>query len=315
VDRSGNAKATIRNDKRARVRNVFPIKINEVRLSAGGNSTNQFIELYNSSTSAIDLSNWTLIHTQSQWAPVKLATIPVGTRLAGGAYYLLGLASSGLAAPATSGARAINVRSTLGFEAGHKIDIDGETRTVVNVGTAATAMTTVFTPVSTGPWITIPAGSTNLPVTNVAGFTVGEKAGIDIGGNYELATVTAVGKAATQTTLLAEAGAGATAIKVAANANMTAGDTLTVDTGRRKELVKIASVGTPGAGGTGVDLSEPLRFDHRSGVDVSGVERRDQLLAAHKVSAPERRWRAGARQRHHARPRAGQEPRLRRSGG
>ena len=81
-------------------------------------------------------------------------------------------------------------------------------------------MTTVFIPVSTGPWITIPAGSTNLPVTNATGFAVGQKIGIDIGGNYELATVTAVGKAATQTTLSAAAAAGATNIKVAAGANI-----------------------------------------------------------------------------------------------
>ena len=192
----------------ARVRNVLPIKINEVRFSTGANSTNQFIELYNASASAVDLSNWTLINTQSQWAPVKLATIPAGTKLAAGGFYLLGLSSSGLAAPASPGATTINVRSTTGFAAGQKIDIDGETRTIASVGTAATAMTTLFIPVSTGPWLTIPAGSTNLPVTNAAGFEVGQKIGIDIGGNYELATVTAVGKAATQTTLVGGGGRG-----------------------------------------------------------------------------------------------------------
>ena len=34
----------------ARVRNVFPIKINEVRFNAGNNATDQFVELYNAST-------------------------------------------------------------------------------------------------------------------------------------------------------------------------------------------------------------------------------------------------------------------------
>ena len=53
----------------ARIRNVLPIKINEVRFSAGANATDQFIELYNASAGAVDLSNWTLINTQSQWAP------------------------------------------------------------------------------------------------------------------------------------------------------------------------------------------------------------------------------------------------------
>jgi hypothetical protein len=253
------------------VRNVLPIKINEVAFSSGANATHQFIELYNSSATTIDLSNWTLIHTQSQWAPVKLATIPAGTRLVGGAYYLLGLSSSGLAAPANSGATVIHVRSTTGLSTGQKINIDGETRTITNVGAPATSMTTVFAPVSTGPWIPFPAGSTNLPVTNTSGFAVGQKMSIDIGGNYEFVTVTAVGKAATQTTLSAPASVGTTNIKLAATTNMTIGDTLTVGTGGRKELVTIKTVGTTGANGTGVDLAAPLRFDHMNAVDVSDV--------------------------------------------
>jgi hypothetical protein len=254
-----------------RVRNVLPIKINEVRVSTGANPTNQFIELYNASASAVWLSNWTLINTQSQWAPVRLATIPGGMMLAHGAYYLLGLSNSGLAAPADRGATTINVRSTAGFANGQKIDVDGESRTIVNVGTEAAPITTVFAPVSTGPWITIPAGSTRLPVANATGFEVGQKLGIDIGGNYEQATVTGVGKAATQTTLSAATVAGATDIKVVANANMTAGDTLTIGTARRKELVTVASVGTAGPSGTGVTVTAPLRFDHVTGIDVSDV--------------------------------------------
>ena len=254
-----------------RVRNVIPIKINEIRFSTSTNATSQFIELYNTSASSVDISNWTLINTQSQWAPVRMVTIPAGTKLASGAYYLLGLSNSGLAAPATKGAKAINVRSITGFEVGQKISIEGETHTLASIGTSASAMTTLFIPVSTGPWLTIPAGSTNLPVTNATGFEVGQKIGIDIGGNYELATVTAVGKAATQTTLAAATVAGATNIKVAANANMTVGDMLTVGTGGRKELVKITNIGSTGANGTGVDLATPLRFDNMSGVDVSDV--------------------------------------------
>ena len=236
-----------------------------MRFSAGANATDQFIELYNASAGVVDLSNWTLINTQSQWAPVKLATIPAGTKLASGDYYLLGLSTSGLAAPASAGATTINVRSIAGLANGQQIDVDGETRTIASVGTAAAAMTTVFIPVSTGPWITIPSGSTNLPVTNTAGFAVGEKVGIDIGGNFELATVTAVGKAATQTTLSAAAAAGATTIKVAAGANLTAGDTLTIGTGGRKELVKVSSVGAPGASGTDIALTAPLKFGSRVG--------------------------------------------------
>jgi len=252
-----------------RVRNILPIKINEARFSAGAEPTNQFIELYNASAGTVDVSNWTLIHAQSQWAPVRLATIPAGTKLASGAFYLLGLSNSGLAAPTSPGDTTINIRSTSGFAAGQKIDIEGETRTIISVGTAAAPMTTLFVPVSTGPWITIPAGSSNLPVTSAAGFATGEKIGIDIGGNYELATVTAVGKAATQTTLATAAVAGATSIKVAAAPNIMPGDTLTVGTGGRKEVVKVASGGAPPGNGTDIDLAAPLKFDHMAGVDVS----------------------------------------------
>jgi len=245
----------------ARVRNVLPVKINEVRFSA-----NQFIELYNASSREVDLSGWSVMHTASQWAPVKLATIPSGTKLASGGFYVLGLSSSGLAAAAGVGATTIHVRNTSGLAAGQKIDIDGEVRTIASVGTAATAMTTVFAPVSTGPWITTPAGATNLPVTSAAGFEADQKIGIDIGSNYEMATVTAVGKAATQTTLWAAAVAGATNIKVAAGSNFSAGDKLTVGTGARKELVIVSGVGADG-----IHLAAPLKFDHAAAIDVSGV--------------------------------------------
>jgi non-reducing end alpha-L-arabinofuranosidase len=269
-----------------RVRNAFPIKINEVRFG------NPFIELYNASGTDVDISRWTLINTLSQWAPVKLATIPAGTKLAARGFYLLGLSASGLAAPASPGATTIHVRSTTGFEAGQKIDVDGEARTIAGVGTAATAMTTLFIPVSTAPWLTFPAGSTRLPVTSADGFEAGQKIGIAIGGNYELATVTAVGKAATQTTLAEAANAGAINIKVAANSSISVGDTLTVGTGQRKELATVKTIitastapagggrggfGAGGGGGGGggrageIELAAPLRFDHMSGIDVSGA--------------------------------------------
>jgi non-reducing end alpha-L-arabinofuranosidase len=254
-----------------RVRSAFPVKINEIRFSTSNNATDQFIELYNASKNTVDISNWTLINTPSLWASVKAATIPAGTKLAPGAYYLLGLSSSGLAGPATKGATVINVRSTAGFEVGQKIDIDGETRAIASIGTAASPMTTIFIPVSTGPWLTIPAGSTNQPVTSAAGFEVGQKIGIEIGGNYELATVTAVGTAAVQTTLAKPAVAGSSNIKLASVANTTVGDVLTVGTGGRKELVKIKNIGTAGAEGTGIDLTTPLKFDNMMGVDVSAL--------------------------------------------
>lgn len=267
-----------------RLRNASPVKINEVRLETGGNPSNQFIELYNASDADVDISGWSLINTRSMWAPVILATIPAGTKIKPHGFYLLGLSGSGLAAPASRDGNVINVLSTDGFGTGQTIRIEGESHTVAAVGTAASQMAIVFVPVPTGPWLTIPAGSTNLPVTDAEGFKVGEKIGIDIGGNYETATVTAVGKAATLTNLVGEAKAGETVIRVVANSGMTVGDTLTVGTGGRKELVKVKrliSISAVPARGISVpfrpagsdpgevELTTPLRFDHMADEDVT----------------------------------------------
>jgi hypothetical protein len=263
------------------VRNVFPVKINEIRFNTGNNTTNQFIELYNAGQNDIDISNWYLVSTPGEWASVRLATIPAGTKISAKGFYLLGLSGSGLVAPARTGDRVINVRSTDGFEAGQQIDIGGEKHTIASIGTAASPMTTLYVPVSTGPWITIPAGSNNIPVTITAGFEVGQKIGIDPGGNYEVSTVTAVGKASTQTTLAVPAKAGDIIIKVAANSNMAVSDTLTINTGARKEYAVIKRiinvVSAPARGGLGmgatnsgeVELTAPLKSDHMLSVDVS----------------------------------------------
>jgi len=266
------------------VRSAYPVKINEVCFGTGADFTNQFIELYNASSDEIDISNWNIVSTPSEWASVNLGTIPTGTKIAAKGFYLLGLSSSGLVAPVKPGENTINVRSTNGFEVGQQIYIDGELSKIVNVGTPASPLTTLFIPVSTGPWLTFPAGSTNLPVTNATGFVIGQKIGIDLGGNYEVAIVTSVGKAPTQTTLAAAAKAGDTTIKVAANSNMTLGDTLIISTGARKEIAVVKQilkeVSAPVGGGSGqsansnanvgeVELSAPLKINHMLGVDVS----------------------------------------------
>lgn len=292
-----------------RIRNAFPVKINEVRLSTGASPTDQFIELYNSGDTEVDLSGWTLINTQSGWAPVKLAVIAPGTRLPAGGFYLLGLSASGLAAPAGRGEGTIYVRSVDGFRAGQQIDIDGEMRTIKKTGTAATPITTIFVPVSTGPWLNIPAGSSNLPVISTAGFEAGQKIAIDMGGNFEVATVTSVGKASTLTNLSSEAKAGVTVIKVVANSNMTPGDVLTIGTGSQREQVTVKRIITvaiaPARGGFGqpnqgtagsgeIELATALRFNHMPDEDVStpgsGISFSPPTRFAHKsgdaVQAP-----------------------------
>ncbi len=246
-----------------KVRNVSPIKINEFRISAGSpaNPTDSFIELYNAGASAVDISNWTLTGHPTQQPVFSSVKIPAGTKLAARGFYLLGLSTSGLAASARAGDAAIHVRSTAGMKAGDTISIDTgssvETRRIASIGTAAGNSTTLWQPLPDGPVITIPAGATSVPVTNVTGFVGGEKIGIGHGATYptvakaleryEVVTVTAVGKPGTQAFLGADAPADATNIKVTSVANITAGDRIRLDidsVGHGIETVTVTRVGT-----------------------------------------------------------------------
>jgi hypothetical protein len=260
-----------------KVRNVSPIKLNEIRISSGPptNTTDSFIELFNAGSSSVDLSSWTLTEHSSQMAISSTVKVPIGTKLAAGGFYLLGLSNSGLAIPARPGDAAINVRSTTGMSAGDTVSIDtgsnAEIRKIAKVGTAASVNTTVWQPVpesgSVAPVITIPVGSTSVPVASVSGFVVGEKIAIGYGATYpsvardvekyEVATVTAVGNPGTQAYLASDAPAGATNIQVsslAANtqitslANISIGDRISLDIdspGHGIETVTVAKVGTP----------------------------------------------------------------------
>jgi hypothetical protein len=244
-----------------KVRNVSPIKINEFRVSGPGNPTNSFIELYNPSAGAVDISNWTLTEHPTQLPIFSAARVPAGTKLAAHGFYLLGLSNSGLAAPARAGDKTIYVRSTDGMSVGDSITIDTgsgtETRKIASIGTAAGNSTTLWQPLPDGPVITIAAGSTNVPVTSVAGFEVGQKIAIGYGATYpavarptekyEVATITAVGKQGTQAFLGVDAPAGATNIKVTNVANISVGDKIRLDidtVGHGVETVTVTKVGT-----------------------------------------------------------------------
>jgi hypothetical protein len=266
-----------------KVRSVSPIKINEFRVSAGSptNSTDSFIELYNAGASEVDISNWTLTQHPTQQAIFSNVKIPARQKLAAGGFYLLGLSNSGLAAPARKGDTALSVRSTAGMSVGDSIEIDTgsglETRKIASIGTAAGNSTTLWQPLPEGPVITIPSGSTNVPVTSVAGFAVGEKIALGYGATYptvaksveryEVATVTAIGKQGTQAFLGADAPAGSTNIKVTSVANISAGDKIRLDidsVGHGIETVTVTKVGTQsnrtalsanaGAGGTNINV-------------------------------------------------------------
>jgi hypothetical protein len=246
-----------------KVRNVSPIKINEFRVSSSSpnNPTDSFIELYNAGSGSVDISNWTLTEHPTQHAIFSTVKIPAGTKLAPGGFYLLGLSNSGLTVPAHAGETTIHVRSTTGMSAGDTVNIDAgsnaETHKIANVGTAASNHTTLWQPLPDGPVITVPAGSTNVPVTSVTGFAIGEKIALGYGATYpavardleryEVATVTAVGKAGTQAFLAVDAPAGATNIQVTSAANISIGDKIRLDVdsvGHGIETVTITRVGT-----------------------------------------------------------------------
>jgi hypothetical protein len=246
-----------------KVRNSSPIKINEYRVRSGApaNSTNSFIELYNAGSQSVDLSNWTLTEHPAHQAIFSAIKIPAGTNLAAGAFYLLGLSDSGLAVPARAGESMLHVRNIDGMSVGDTIRIgDGsnaETRKIASLGTAASDGTTVWQPLPEGPVITIDAGATNAPVESVAGFSVGQKIALGHGTTYpavantveqyEIATVTAVGKPGTQAYLAMDARAGASSIKVTSVSDISVGDKIRLDidsVGHGIETVTVARVGT-----------------------------------------------------------------------
>ncbi len=302
-----------------KVRNVGPIKINEFRVSAGSpaNSTNSFVELYNAGTRSIDISNWTLTQHPTQQPVFSSVKIPAGTSLAAGGFYLLGLSNSGLAVAARAGDTTIHVRSTTDMKVGDAIEIDTgssvETRKIVGIGTAAGNPTTLWQPLPEGPVITIPTGSTNVPVTSVAGFAVGEKIAIGYGATYptiakaleryEVATITEIGRPGTQAWLSADAKAGATNIKVSSVANISVGDKIRLDidsVGHGIETVTVAKVGTQSAFnpnnvrsgdlGTGLDLAAPLKFDHAANMPFNvrgtGISFKPATSFAHASNEP-----------------------------
>lgn len=302
-----------------KVRNVSPIKINEFAVNSGSpsNPTNAFIELYNSGDSGVDISNWTVTQHPTQHAIFSSIKISAGATLAPKGFYLLGLSNSGLAVPARKGDSRIHVRSTADMNVGDTIEIDNgsvvETRKIASIGTAAGNSTTLWQPLPEGPVMTIPAGSTNVPVTSVAGFEIGQKIGIGYGATYpavakavekyEVVTVTAIGKPGTQAWLAADAKTGDTNIKVSSVANISVGDKIRLDIdslGHGIETVTVTKVGTPAATrpangvvrepGTGLELALPLKFNHASNMPFSvqgtGINFEPATTVAHSSNEP-----------------------------
>jgi hypothetical protein len=67
------------------------VRVNEFMTGVTGGATNEFVEIVNSGTVAADLSGWKLVYrSASGTSDTVLDTIPNGTSLAAGAFYLFG---------------------------------------------------------------------------------------------------------------------------------------------------------------------------------------------------------------------------------
>src|ERR1035437_6995861 len=145
------------------------------------------------------------------------------------------------------------------------------------------------------------------------GVEVGQKIGIGYGATYptvaktvekyEVVTVTAFGKPGTQAWLAADAEAGDTKIKVSSVANISVGDTIRLDidsVSHGIETVTVTKVGTQSAfnpnnvregnTGTGLDLAEPLKFNHSANIPFSvrgtGISFQPASAFAHSSHEP-----------------------------
>lgn len=264
-----------------RIRSAEAVKINEVSLSTPDGPDPQFIELFNASDKGVDISGLELVVRRSGWAPVTAAVLPAGTVLEPGSFLLMTEAESAVSIAAPKGGNEIFLTKAL--SAGTNITIGGKAYTIKSEGAPAGQQTTIFSPVSTGPKLSIPAGATNIPVASVAGFTAGQTMGLDLGGVFETFTVTGVGTPATQSTLTSEAKAGDTTLYIEATSALLPGSEVIVSTGDRmevvtvKEVVKSSDAPAPRRFGQEVKphepgiitLEQPLKYDHMTGVDVS----------------------------------------------
>jgi hypothetical protein len=139
------------------------------------------------------------------------------------------------------GAKNVKVTSVTDLAPGDTVTIEHgsslERSTIATVGTPAGAAQTVIVPTT--------PGATNIKVSNVSGFVIGEPFLIDVGAKSERGTVAAIGTAAgPATTTVAPAVIGAKVVKLASIAGLAPGEQIVIDTGDEAEIATIASIGT-----------------------------------------------------------------------
>jgi beta-galactosidase/beta-glucuronidase len=225
-----------------------------------------------------------------------------------------------LAAASAAGDSVIKVSNVTNFAAGQTISIDTgtnlENRLVTAVGTLGAGGTgiTIATPLTlahltavvvktsvgittlTGGSTSLAAGNgnvaapsvvgdTNIKVSSVSNFAVGQTITIDAGTNFETNVVTVVGTAGstgtglTLTTPMTKAHAlggavltllpvGSTNIKVAAVTNFSVGQNIAIDWGANLETATILTVGTAGLTGSDITLTAGVTKAHGGNMPV-----------------------------------------------
>ena len=304
-----------------KVRAVPPVKINEFCIDGGRAENDSYIEIYNAGESDVDISGWSVTMRPIHLPVSSSIIVPPRTVLKANSHYLMGLAPSGLAAPASKGDGMVYLRSTKGISVGDEITIgDGATaerHRVAGIGPKSnTPMpSAVWQPLPDGPVIEVPKGANNIPVFNTNGISEGSVLAIGYGTRYpvsgvdleryEIVTVSHVGTPGTQAYLAYDAEPGDTNIKVTSVRNISVGDEIRLDIdsqGHGIETVKVKAVGTPSTqrsfygpmsleeAGTGLDLEQPLKFAHSANLPFSvrgtGISVTAPLKQAHFSNEP-----------------------------
>ncbi|MET1019155.1 MAG: lamin tail domain-containing protein [Microterricola sp.] len=113
------------------------MSVNELMTGVTGAATDEFVEIVNTGTAAADLSGWKLVYRSAAgMSDVVLATVPDGTSLATGGFYLFGGAGY-VSGPAADQSYSTSIAAT-GGGVGIR-DADGNLVDSVGWGTATNA--------------------------------------------------------------------------------------------------------------------------------------------------------------------------------
>ncbi len=129
------------------------------------------------------------------------------------------------------------------------------------------------------------AGATNIKVTSIKGFDVGQTIFIDTGANRESAVIASVGTAGA-TSMTTETSLGTNEILVPSVNGIAEGETITIDAGANAETAVVAS--TSSWGESRITLAQPLTMAHPAGTPISGtgITLNAPLARAHAIGAP-----------------------------